>query len=552
MLSSAFCEALSVASLIPFLSILTNPNNLVKVKLFQIFSNILKIKDPSELLLILTVMFCIAILTSGIIRIVNLALSNKLAALIGSDLSYICLEKSLYQEYSTHLNRNTSRIISTITEYIRNVIVSLNAFLQMLTSIFITIFLLITLFLLNASIASTVIFIITTFYIFILFIVRKKFISNSLIASKATQEQIKYIQEGLGAIREVLLSGTQSYYLRKFQKPDRSKRIKQSENVFLASSPKFALESIGLVLISIIAYKYSQAGNESSQILPFLGALALGAQKLLPSFQQIYLNWSSIKGSHYEIAEVINLLKQEVKYIPSNIHNKKLILNDKLELRNIYFSYEKRTNFSLNKINLTIEKGDCIGIIGETGSGKSTLIDIMMGLLIPNSGEIILDGKNLLKRNNLFYWRASIAHVPQNIYLLDSTIEENITLGINKEKINHELLNECAEKAQLNDFINNLPNRYNTFVGERGVKLSGGQKQRIGIARALYKKAKILFLDEATSALDNKTEREFLRAIDNISNNLTMIIVAHRLTTIEKCNKVVELNKGKVIQKKFL
>ena len=344
-----------------------------------------------------------------------------------------------------------------------------------------------------------------------------------------------------------MLSGTQIYYLKKFEEPNRLKRIKQSENIFLSSAPKFALESLGIVLISIIAFQYSDGGNESSEIIPFLGSLALGAQKLLPSCQQVYLNWSIVKGFHYETEEVLSLLNQRVEPIPSNSNVEKLSLAKELKFKNISFSYDKNSNFALKNIDLIIQKGDRLGIIGKTGSGKSTLLDIMMGLITPDSGDIILDGKNLLKGNNIKYWRAAIAHVPQNIYLLDASIEENIALGTKKTDIDYKLLKDCAKKAQLDDFVVNLPQGYKTFVGERGVKLSGGQKQRIGIARALYKKAKILFLDEATSALDNNTEKEFLEAINNLSKNITLVIVAHRLTTIEKCNKVIELKNGIII-----
>ena len=547
MLASAFCEAFSLASLIPFLSILTTPNNSEKIRLFQYFNNFYKVENANQFLLILTFIFCIAILASGILRIFNYAFSTRLAALIGSDLSYICLKKTLYQPYLTHLNRNTSQVISTITEYIKDVVVALNGFLQMVTAFVISMFLLLTLFILNIKIASSSIFVISFFYIIVILLVRKRFRFNSLKASIATQEQFKSVQEGLGSIRDVLLSGTQLYYLKKFEEPNRQKRIKQSENIFLSSAPKFILESLGIVLISIIAFQYAKEGNKSSEIIPFLGALALGAQKLIPSCQQIYLNWSTVKGFHYEIEEVLTLLKQNTELIPSTINTKKLNLISELKLKNLSFSYDKNSQFSLNNINLTVKKGDRLGIVGKTGSGKSTLLDIMMGLILPEIGEISLDGNNLLKGNNMKYWRAAIAHVPQNIYLVDSSIEENIALGTKKTDINYKLLRDCAKKAQLDEFIKKLPKGYKTFVGERGVKLSGGQKQRIGIARALYKKAKILFLDEATSALDHNTEKEFLKAINNLSKDITLVIVAHRMSTIKKCNKIIELKDGTII-----
>ncbi len=550
MISSAFCEALSIASLLPFLSILTNPNNLEDITFFNYISNLFNLKDSNSFLFPLTIIFCFAILSSGMIRILNLYLSNKLSALIGSDLSINCYRNTLYQPYQIHLKRNTSKIISTITEYISGTINSLNAFLQLITALVVASSLILTLFLINIKIAFTIIFIVGAFYFLIVVLIRKKLKVNSLITSNASKEQIKAIQEGLGAIRDVLISGSQLFYLNVFEKYDKRKRLKQGESNFYAASPKFALESIGIVFITMIAFQYTQEASGNISIIPFLGALALGAQKLLPACQQIFLNWSTIKSYNYQIEGVLNLLKQPVEIIPKRKYIGKVFLSKELELKNICFCYIESSNFKLSNINLTIRKGERIGIIGETGSGKSTLLDIMMGLIKPDSGQFFIDGIDLIKNNKLDHWRSTISHVPQNIYLSDTTIEENIALGINSKNIDFVLLKECAKKAQIHNFINTLPKKYKTIVGERGVQLSGGQKQRIGIARALYKKSKVLFLDEATSALDNKTEKEFLKAIDNLSKEITLVIVAHRLTTIEKCNKVIELNKGKVIQHK--
>ena len=547
---SALCESFTIASFVTFISVLTKPDNLQNIIIFQNISDFLGIKDSSELLFPLTLVFCFAILISGIIRILNLAISTKLAALIGNDLSYDCFKKTLYQPYQIHINRNSSKTISTITDYIAGTTIALNAFLQMISALVISLFLFITLFVLNTKVASLVIVIITLFYTLISFLVSKRFKSNSLITSYASKEQIKSIQEGLGAIRDILLSDTQLFYLNKFKISDRKKRIKQAENNFLAVSPKYALESIGIILISIIAFKYSNTGSEGIEVIPFLAALALGAQKLLPACQQVYLNWSSVKSYNYQIDGVINLLKQKIEFKDIKNNRVNLKLEKSLIIKNLCFSYNNSSDFSLSKINLIINNGDRLGIIGKTGSGKSTLVDLIMGLLTPDSGQIIIDGKDLSKPKNIKSWRASIAHVPQNIYLTDASIEENIALGINKDNIDFELIKNCAEKAQLERFISNLSQGYKTFIGERGIKLSGGQKQRIGIARALYKKANYLFLDEATSALDNKTETEFLKTLDNISKEITLVIVAHRLTTIKKCNRIIELNKGEIIEHK--
>ena len=470
---SALCESFTIASFVTFISVLTKPDNLQNIIIFQNISDFLGIKDSSELLFPLTLVFCFAILISGIIRILNLAISTKLAALIGNDLSYDCFKKTLYQPYQIHINRNSSKTISTITDYIAGTTIALNAFLQMISALVISLFIFITLFILNTKVASLVIVIITLFYTLISFLVSKRFKSNSLITSYATKEQIKSIQEGLGAIRDILLSDTQFFYLNKFKISDRKKRIKQAENIFLGTFPKYVLESVGIILISIITFQYSKKGYEDTEIIAFLAALALGAQKLLPACQQVYINWSAIKACNYQIDGVLHLLKQKIEFKDLKNNRTNLNLKKSLIIKNLNFSYDKASNFTLSKINLTINKGDRLGIIGKTGSGKSTLLDLIMGLLTPDSGQIIVDGKNLLNSKNINSWRASIAHVPQNIFLTDASIEENIALGINKNYIDYELIKKCAQKAQLEDFISNLSKGYKTFIGERGIKLSG-------------------------------------------------------------------------------
>jgi len=302
-----------------------------------------------------------------------------------------------------------------------------------------------------------------------------------------------------------------------------------------------------MVLITGIAYKMSLQENGLVNALPTLGALALGAQRLLPALQQAYSSYSQLKGAHSSFQDVLKLLDQKLPQHAIRIEGYKspipMLFENEIELNNVSFRYKVGGNWVLKNNNLKLSKGSRTGFMGVTGSGKSTLLDVIMGLLSPTNGKLLVDGQ-LITSENRRDWQAHIAHVPQNIYLSDSTIEENIAFGIPKEKINHKQIERAAQQAQILSLIDSWKDGYQTFVGERGVRLSGGQRQRIGIARALYKKANVLIFDEATSALDNETERVVMDQIEGLGQDLTILIIAHRLTTLQGCDQIVQVNEN--------
>jgi len=301
-----------------------------------------------------------------------------------------------------------------------------------------------------------------------------------------------------------------------------------------------------MVLIAALAYSLAGSPSGITASIPVLGALALGAQRLLPVMQQAYSSLSLLRGSQSILRETLNLLNQPLPAhvdasLPSPIpfkHN--------ITLTNLAFRYSENTPWVLQpSLSLSIQKGSRIGFIGDTGCGKSTLLDIIMGLLQPTNGSLAIDDVNITELNQRG-WQAHIAHVPQSIFLADTSIAENISFGLPAEQIDYDRVRQAAQKAQISDTIESWSKQYNTVVGERGVQLSGGQRQRIGIARALYKEADVIVFDEATSALDNDTERAVMEAIENLGDELTVIIVAHRLTTLKNCTQIVELEDGKI------
>jgi len=297
-----------------------------------------------------------------------------------------------------------------------------------------------------------------------------------------------------------------------------------------------------MTLIAGLAYFMSsrEAGMETA--IPVLGALALGAQRLLPALQQAYAAYSNIKGADSSFNDVLDLLDQPLPGYANQKQPNPIPFSKEIVLQDIKFKYNRDSPWILKNINIKIEKGSRIGFIGVTGSGKSTLLDIVMGLLSPTEGVFTID-KSSINTENRRAWQAHIAHVPQNIYLSDSTIEENIAFGIPKEQINHKQVEKAAKQAQIVKLIDSWEDGYQTFIGERGVRLSGGQRQRIGIARALYKNADVLIFDEATSALDNETEKAVMEAIEGLDRDLTILIIAHRLSTLNGCDRIIDMDR---------
>ena len=325
-------------------------------------------------------------------------------------------------------------------------------------------------------------------------------------------------------------------------------RQAQANVQIISTSPRLIIETLSMIIIILIAWYLSNESNGGLiDAIPVLGAIALGSQRLLPVLQQAYAGWSFIRSGRASLSAVVELLQQP---LPENIDNslvEPVSFNRVITLNNLYFSYDQTKDSILKDISLTIEKGERVGFVGSTGSGKSTLLDLIMGLLTPTKGDLLIDNIKITSRNHRM-WQSQIAHVPQNIFLSDSTILENIAFGIPLKEIDVERVKKAAEIAQISTTIESWALGYYELVGEDGIKMSGGQRQRIGIARALYKQAKVLILDEATSALDSYTEKMIIESINQLSKDVTMIMVAHRHSTLKKCTKIIELSNGSVVR----
>jgi ATP-binding cassette subfamily B protein len=374
---------------------------------------------------------------------------------------------------------------------------------------------------------------------------RRRLQYNSKSIVQQQSKTIKVLQESLGGIRDVILDSTQILYSDIFREADIPLRRATGDNNFIGQFPRYAMETIGIIMIAVLAYFLSRQPGGIDTALPILGAMGIGSQRLLPALQQIYSSWVSIVGNHIQLADIIEILekplpKELAQPVPLNFYKN-------IQISKLYFRYSNDSPWILDDIDLNINKGARVGFIGSTGTGKSTLLDVIMGLLLPTKGEILVDNQELVG-NKLRSWQRNIAHVPQNIYLADTTISENIAFGVPSEHIDMNRVRYAARLAQIDEYIESNAEGYNAFVGERGIQISGGQRQRIGIARALYKQAEVLIFDEATSALDSNTEQDVMNAIGGLNRNLTILIIAHRLTSLKDCDIIIELKQGKILR----
>ncbi len=547
-LLNGFAEIISLSIVLPFLTLVIDRDRLWSNPRIKDISELFNIQDSYTLLIYVTLALIIAVLICSSFRLFNMWWATRMAFTVSCDLSTQCFSNALYLPYSYHLERNSSETIATITKSVDDASQNIDSTLQFVSSVVIIGSIISALIVINWKITLVSTSVYGLCYFLISRSTKNLLLGSSKFMVENVPKKFKTLQEGLGGIREIILGRYQNYFIENFKSFELSIRKKNAYIGFISNSPRVFLEGISISLIALLALRISNNDYGSFTSLSILGTFALGAQRILPAMQNAYRVSQLITSTRYGVLNAVDLLRRKGK---RSIEVEKIDFKNQINLKNLCFSFPSSKDYLFQKFDLSIKAGDRIGIFGTTGSGKSTLVDILMGLYVPQTGTLEIDGKNIFSPNNHDYltsWRYSIANVPQTIFLTDATFLENIAFGNNIDEIDRELVKESAKQAQISEFIESTSNGYSTYIGERGVRLSGGQRQRIGIARALYKKATLLVFDEATSALDNFTEDFVMNSIDNLDKNITIIIIAHRLRTLNRCNRILEMDSGKIVR----
>lgn len=541
---SGFLELIGISLILPFINVVINPEIIMTNKYLNFVYNLFHITDTTNFLIFLAFVLIVVYILKNLYMLVVYFFQYKILYNAQKDISLQLIKFYVNQPYAYHLNINTSEMVRIVTNDTSSCSAFLTNLFFLLTELIVVLLVISFLFYVNKVVTIVLVILFIGIFVGIF-----KFLKPKLkIFAKSNQKNhgmmIKWIQQSLGAIKDIKILQKESFFIDKYYDSSIKYSSAQKHYHFFEQFPRLLIESfvVSVILMVIICLLYR--GIDASTIIVQMAVFAMAAFRLMPSMNRLQVALSAL--IYYSPS--INVVYRDLKntrvagYLEED-ENKTLSSEKDIVISNISYKYPNTDKYIFRDLSFVIKKGKSIGFEGPTGAGKTTLIDVVLGLLNPTDGTITIDGINIHK--NKKSWFSKVGYVPQFIYLTDDTIKNNI-LFYDDENVDEEKLNLVIEQAQLKEFIDSLPEGLNTIVGERGIRLSGGQRQRIGIARALYKKPEILVLDEATSALDNETEKSVMQAIEHLYGKITMLVIAHRLTTIEKCDEIYKIDKEKL------
>ena len=547
----AILDTIGVASILPFIAVLTNPDiietNFILNNIYQAVG-FLGVDSNQKFLLLLGIFVLVLLVFSLIFKSLTIYAQARFVEMREYSIGKKLVEGYLHQPYSWFLGRHSADIGKTILSEVQQVILGgIQPMFELIAKGTVVIAIITLLMITDLKLAIIVGFSFSLTYGLIYKYTQKYLKQIGKRRLHNNHSRFKTLSEAFGAAKEVKVGGLEKTYIDKFSNSAFIYAQSQASLKILSQIPRYAIEVMAFGgIMSIILYLMIKFGDFDAA-LPLVSLYVLAGYRLIPAFQGIYLSFANLTYNLPAIDKLYDDIRS-LKPFELNQDQNIMSLKKSISLKDISFNYPDSKQTSLKDININIQAKTTVGLIGPTGSGKTTTVDIILGLLEAQKGTLEIDDQVITKKN-IRAWQRSIGYVPQHIYLSDDTISANIAFGISTSEINKESVERAAKIANIHDFIiNDLPKKYQTTIGERGIKLSGGQRQRIGIARALYRNPQILILDEATSSLDNLTEQAVIDAVNILSKNITIILIAHRLNTVKNCDIIFKLNKGTLIE----
>jgi len=545
----ALLDMIGVASILPFMAVLMNPGLLeTNVILNTMFQNLsmLGIETRQEFLVALGVLVFALLIISLAFKALTTYAQIRFVQMREHSIAKRLIEGYLHQPYSWFLSRHSADLGKNILSEVSTIIgYGINPLMELIAKGIVTIALIILLIITDPKLAFIVGLSLGSAYLIIFYIIRKYL--NQTGEERVANNQLRFtaVSEMFSATKEVKVGGLEETYIKSFSNSAQIFARTQASSLIISQLPRFILEAVAFGGILIIILYISVQTGSFNNALPVVSLYVFADYRLMPALQQIYSSFTNLSFVGPSLNKLYYDLKT-LKPIDENQDQGVLKFNKTITLKNIHYSYPSTSRTALKNINLTIPVKSTVGLVGATGSGKTTTVDIILGLLVAQKGTLEVDGKVITKQNARA-WQRSIGYVPQHIYLSDDTVAANIAFGVKPKDINQAAVLKSSKIANLHNFvIDELPKQYQTTIGERGVRLSGGQRQRIGIARALYHNPQVLILDEATNALDNLTEKAVMDSVNNLSKDITIILITHRLGTVKKCDKIFLLEKGEI------
>ena len=529
-----------------YIALISNPDGFRELVLLDSVNDFLSRFSDQELL----ILFGLALLIIFFVRLLAILLSNYIIYKFSADQMVNMQERmmSIYlnQDYESFIQRNSSEYVAAVSGYVRRYKDVLQSMLKIFSDVLVCIAVISALAVVSIETLSILIFLFLT-----MFLLFNKFLYSKVLRygeefNLGNRLMIKGISEGVSGIKEIRVLGKEDFFKTSFSRGIKTMAEMEIKQSLIQITPKSLLELLMVVFVVIAVFLNIYQQNDLDQVFTILGVFAVGAVRLVPIVTQLFSSINIIKFGRSSVSNLYQDIQNfEIGEIET-IESKRVILQKQdfldLDIKNLSYSYPNSDEKALKNISLKINKGDFVGFVGPSGAGKTTLVDVLLGLLNPQTGTIKLNGKDIFSQIHI--WRSLVAYLPQEIFLIDDSLTKNIALDDNTDHLLDGRFNEVIRKSKLDDFIENLPEGLNTRMGERGVRLSGGQRQRVAIARALFHEREVLILDEATSSLDMQTEEEIVNQMQKFKGEKTVITIAHRISTLKYCDCLYKLEKG--------